>query len=416
MELRNIVIVNDTASITGGAAKVALSSALALLKRGFSVILFSAVPPVMPEFKEKYTRVVLTGQHEILTDPSRTRALMQGIWNIRAAAAMEDLLDTLDPADSIVHIHSWTKALSSSVVRKALEKGFHAICTLHDYFIACPNGGFFHYRHNQICQEIPMSLRCIMKNCDMRSYQHKIWRILRQIVQRSAGYMPNGIRHFISVSDASLDMLRRYIPKYATVYRIGNPVDIAKRDPVAVENNELYFSVGRLSREKGHILFARALSALGIKGAIIGSGECRGEIASANPWIRLLGWHSHNEVQEYLRTARALIFPSLCYETQGLAVLEAAAMGIPAIVPDTSAARDCVVNGVTGLWFRGGDVHDLEEKMRCIDDKQTARDMGKSAYEWYWGNPMTMEIYVDKLIETYSHILDKPLQLTEMVN
>lgn len=123
MELRNIVIVNDTASITGGAAKVALSSALALLKRGFSVILFSAVPPVMPEFKEKYTRVVLTGQHEILTDPSRTRALMQGIWNIRAAAAMEDLLDTLDPADSIVHIHSWTKALSSSVVRKALRKG-----------------------------------------------------------------------------------------------------------------------------------------------------------------------------------------------------------------------------------------------------------------------------------------------------
>ena len=39
------------------------------------------------------------------------------IWNRDAARGMRALLDTLDPADTVVHLHSWTKALSSSVVR-----------------------------------------------------------------------------------------------------------------------------------------------------------------------------------------------------------------------------------------------------------------------------------------------------------
>ena len=41
-------------------------------------------------------------------------------------------------------------------------------------------------------------------------------------------------------------------------------------------------------------------------------------------------------------------------------------MGIPAIVPDTCAAREQVVDCVTGLWFRGGNSDDLQQKMEYL--------------------------------------------------
>lgn len=118
----NIIIVNDFAHINGGASQVALSSAIALANQGYSVTLFSAVPPVMSELNHKNIQVICTGQYEILKDPNRLRATIQGIWNIKAAKAMKNLLDTRDPSNTIIHIHGWTKALSSSVVNAVRKK------------------------------------------------------------------------------------------------------------------------------------------------------------------------------------------------------------------------------------------------------------------------------------------------------
>ena len=49
-------------------------------------------------------------------------------------------------------------------------------------------------------------------------------------------------------------------------------------------------------------------------------------------------------------------------------ILEALANGIPVILPDTSAARDLVEDGVTGLWFRMGDTEDLARKITLFKD------------------------------------------------
>jgi glycosyltransferase involved in cell wall biosynthesis len=54
-----------------------------------------------------------------------------------------------------------------------------------------------------------------------------------------------------------------------------------------------------------------------------------------------------------LQKARALVLPSLLYETQGLVVNEAAAPGICFTIPDRCVAQGMVENGRTGLRFRG---------------------------------------------------------------
>ena len=345
------------------------------------------------------------GQHDILEDPNRIQAAARGIWNISAAHAIAQLLDTLDPTKTIVHVHSWTKGLSSSVVRAAIDMDFIVVCTMHDYFLACPNGGFFNYPEKSICKLDPLSGACIIKNCDSRSYSQKLWRVARQVVQQHIGFLPKGVKNFISVSDFSESILKHYLPVGAEIYRVNNPIEIEKDDPVAPHKNNAFVFIGRLSMEKGCHLLAKAGAILEVETIFVGDGICRDDLLRINPSAFITGWLDRDNMKAYLAKARTLVLPSLWYETQGLVVLEAAAMGIPAIVPDTSAARDWVDDGVTGLWFKGGDSDDLAKKMMLLKNNKFAEKAGKAAYEKYWSHAATMQTHVSELLSCYYRVL-----------
>jgi glycosyltransferase involved in cell wall biosynthesis len=404
--LENVVVLNDFAETNGGAAQVALASALGLAANGHRVILFSAVTPAVLPFHQNLN-VVVTGQHEIVDDPNRTRAIAQGLWNVKARGMLRQILIGLDPKRTIVHLHGWSKALSSSVVRECVAQRFRVVCTLHDYFVACPNGGFYNYRTHQICRLRALSPACLLENCDARSYPQKVWRVARQVIQRRVGEIPDGIDSFISVSKFSSAILRPYLPRDCRVFDVPNPV-ISTRSPCANPADPAPFLyVGRLSPEKGGELLASAAAELDCDVVYVGDGASRAAIESCgNSRIHVTGWLPRAQVLTRLAGARALILPSLWYETQGMVVLEAAALGVPAIVPDTSAARDLVKNGETGLWFKGGDVTSLRAMMKRLMVASLARDFGRRAYDQYWENPPTVERHVQGLERAYTEILE----------
>src|SRR4051812_1592056 len=103
----NLVIINDFAHVNGGASHVALASARALQSRGVRVSVFSAVGPVDPSLRESGVEVVCIRQNEILRDPIRTRAAVQGLWNRTASRRLAEYLAQFDQRDTVVHIHSW---------------------------------------------------------------------------------------------------------------------------------------------------------------------------------------------------------------------------------------------------------------------------------------------------------------------
>jgi glycosyltransferase involved in cell wall biosynthesis len=403
----HIVIVNDNAHVNGGAGWIGLSGGLALSKRGHQVTVFSAVGPVMPELlAEKNMKVICTQQYEILYDPNRLRAMIQGIWNFQAKQEMELLLESLDPKRTIVHIHTWSKALSSSVVQVALKKNFKVVITLHDYLIACPTGTLFNHPKQEICTLTPMGIKCIRENCDTRNYAHKVWRLGRQFIQDKYGMFPRELKHFITYSKLSRSVLEPFIPSGATIHTVENPIPIEKSSPVSVLNNTTFTFLGRLVKEKGASLLAEAAHRLQAEVTFVGDGDCREDILKLNSKAKITGWVQQKETGHYLKQARALVLPSLWYETQGLVVAEAAARGISAIVPDTCAARERVVDGVTGLWFKGGSVEDLTQKMALLQDPQVAARMGLAAYEQYWADPLTPERHVEKLERVYTQMLE----------
>lgn len=403
----HVIVVTDVAHVDGGSARIALGSAIGLAQRDVRVTVFSAVGPVAPNLAG--IQVVCLHQHEILNDPSRLRAITQGVWNSTAAARMTALLRTLDRNDTIVHLHTWTKALSASVVAAALALGFRVVLSLHDYFAACPAGSFFLSPQQQICTLRPMSLACIKTNCDSRNYANKLWRVGRQFVANQFAHMPSGILDYISVSDLSEAVLRPCLPANARIRRVQNFIDVQTQPPVHVAANTTFSYVGRLSAEKGPLLFAQAAHDLPIDIQFLGDGPLRAQIAQAAPRATLSGWLTPAHVASHLQRSRALVFPSLWYETQGLVVAECAAMGIPAIVPSTCAAREWVQHGITGLHFRGGDAGDLREKiLQLHNDPQLAATMGLEAHRRYAQQPATLAMHCDHLLAVYRDMLAQP--------
>lgn len=400
-----IVILNDFAHVNGGAASVAIASAVGLARRGHDVIFFSAVAPIDPELEKAGVCVICTKQYEILKDPRRIRAAIQGVWNHVAARDLALRLRSMECQDTVVHLHGWSKALSSSVVRATTARGFKIVCTLHDYFCACPTGGFFDAKNRKHCHLQPLSTACIARNCDTRSYGQKLWRVVRQFTQEKVGRIPAGIDAFIVLSRLSRAVLQPYLPENTRLFEVPNPVHVTRDSPVSVEANRAFTMVGQLSPAKGGDLFAAAARDAGVQALFVGDGPSRDEITAANPAAVITGWVSHASVGEHFLKARAIVFPSLWYEAQPLAVLEAAARGIPAIVSDGCAAAESVRDEVTGLLFRSGDVPSLAAALRRLCDDRLVQRLGRAAYEAYWADPPALERHVSAMEKVYQTVL-----------
>ena len=339
---KTIIIVNDFNYVQGGASKVAIQTAKILKNNtDYRIIFFSAVNK--PEENIDGIEYISTNQNEALNEKNKLKGIINGIYNFKAKNVFKNLLLTLDRKNTIIHVHGWTKALSSSIFDIAFKMKFKVVLTLHDYFTACPNGGYFNYKKNEICHLKPLSWKCIKCNCDSRNYAFKIYRVIRQFVQNKIVKLNDKLEYVITISDFSEKILKQTLNPRTKIARIYNPIDIEpskeKRD---FTKNKYYLYVGRVSKEKGVDLFCQAITELKLKGIVVGDRSEKEKLQNEYPNIQFVGWKSSDEVKEYMKRARALIFPSRLYETAGLTVLEAQAYGIPCIVSQNTAAVEFV--------------------------------------------------------------------------
>lgn len=405
MQLRRVVVIYDYGWINGGAAQVAVASAVEMRRRGLEVTFFCAVGPVDGRLSKSNINVVCLDQFDVLGDPKRLRAAISGIWNSAAALSLSRLLMGADPASTILHIHGWTKALSASVFRVIRRLGFKVVVTLHDYFTACPNGGLFDYPGRAACSRRPMSLQCIVRDCDSRSYAHKVWRVARQGVATAVTSVHGALSDVIYVSMFSRELLQGYFGESTRWHFVPNPVEAAAGARVSAESNRNFLFIGRLSPEKGVDLFCTAAAIANVPVEVVGDGEEGNLLRSRWPAVAFTGWLDAPGVQARLSEARVLVLPSLCYETQGLVVQEALARGVPVVVADRTGARDAVRPGVNGLIFKQGDVRSLAASLRELADDDLVRRMSFNAHSGFWAEPATIASHVDRLLVVYSDVM-----------
>lgn len=367
MGIRNhnnpIVIVNDFGYVEGGAVAVAVKTALLLASEGRKVVFFCGEGPVCEDLALSDVETVCLDIPSINSNPSRLDAIRNGIWNSHAYESFLGLLKRGDLKDAIVHVHTWTKVLSSAVFAAATENGNPILLTVHDYFSVCPNGGFYDYNEKRICERKPMSGSCICRNCDKRSYAQKLWRVARQA--RQDRWVRNNPKvHYAFVSEYSRDILVPFLNSEYPYEVLRNPLDHLEYGDDTHERDVFLF-IGRISPEKGADLFCEAVTAIGAKGIVIGDGEMLVELQARYPQIKFTGWVKPEQMRLHgINRAIAMVQPSRLHETALLTPLQMLEQGVPCIVPDRCAARDYVEEGVNGLLFKTGDVEDLERAMR----------------------------------------------------
>lgn len=361
MKIKNIIIVNDFNYTQGGASKVAIDTARILSKnKDINVFFFSAVSK--EDEKIVGVKYISTNQKEALKEKNKIKGCINGIYNYGAKRKFKELLKTLDKESTIIHVHGWTKALSSSVFDIAFKMKFKVVLTLHDYFTACPNGGYINYKKSQICHYKPLSWKCIKCNCDSRNYGFKVYRILRQFVQSKIVGLNDKLENVITISGFSEKILKTTLGKNTKINRIYNPIDIDENEEkIDLSKNKYYLYVGRISKEKGVDIFCQAVTELGLKGIAVGDGDEKLKLEKQFPKIEFVGWKNKEEVKQYMKGAKALIFPSKYYETAGLTVLEAQSLGVPAIVNSNCAGSEFVIENKNGYTFK--DVAELKKKI-----------------------------------------------------
>lgn len=400
--LKNIVIVNDWGCIEGGAANVAINTAVALASQ-YNVYLFCAVKPIEPRLEEAGVQVVCMDKMDVLHDHDRFRAITKGIWDKQVENAFERLLARLNKDETIIHVHTWTKALSSSIFSVTAKLDFHVVVTLHDFFCFCPNGGFYNYKNNHICHLRPMSFRCMITNCDARSYPQKLWRVLRMAVQNKALWSNHKLS-FISISNLTDKVCVPLIKHKAQVFKLMDPVDIQEQTPNDISSNDYYVSMSRLSPEKGTELFCKAISDLGLKGIVMGDGYLKSELQKKYPNVIFTGWVTGEEKAKYFRKAKCFVFTSLWYETFGLAVAEAKSYGIPCVVPDECAASEQVENSKTGYIFKTGDLDSLKSTLQKYESSNIG-ELQKNLINSFSVKEYSIPNHIDSLITIYNKIL-----------
>lgn len=410
-EALNLVICCDFGNITGGQAKVAIESAIGLKKQGHRVIYFAATGPMAPALEAAGVETVCLGQTDLVGNPSRVAAAMQGTWNFRAADELTRLLAGLPRDKTLVHVHGWAKALSPAIGPSIKASGLPAVFTFHDYFLFCPNGGFYHYPKSEVCHRQPLSTACWLANCDQRNYARKLWRNARLLMAQKFVHLTDVFSDFIALSEFQDGIVRPFIPPAAQLHRLSNPISVSDRGLKETPAAGDVLFVGRLSAEKGAFLFAEAARKAGLIPTFVGDGPIAAELATRFPEARLLGWQNEDQVHTLMRGARALVFPSLWYEGQPLTVLEAKALGLPVIVSDDCAGRDEVENGVTGLWFKSNDADDLARALVEMRDDARVTAMSHAAYRAYWSDPRTLERHTEGLLSIYCHMLDRSRQI-----
>lgn len=398
--LKNVVIVNDFNYTQGGATKVAIDTANLLVENNNEIkVYFFSAGLDKPDTLDKRIINISTNQGEALKDKNKIRGFINGIYNLKAKKEFKKMLKSLNRNETIIHVHGWTKCLSSSVFDIAFKMKFKIVLTLHDYFTACPNGGYFNYKQNKICKLKPLSMKCIKCNCDSRNYVFKLYRVIRQFVQNKIVKVNKKIVYAISISKLNELILKNTLGNNVKISRIYNPIELVqtKIDSIEINKNGYYLSVGRLSKEKGVEEFCKVITKLKLNGIVVGDGDEKEFLEKEYPEIKFVGWKTPIEVKKYMRNAKALVFTSLWYEGAPLTPLEAMTLGIPCFISNCCAGVEYVSNN---NYIFSMNSNDLEEKIKKFEKIDNITDANINLEKY------SINAYIQSIYVLYNKILN----------
>jgi glycosyltransferase involved in cell wall biosynthesis len=263
-------------------------------------------------------------------------ALARAPWNSRAAGFLEQIAARLRP--HIAHVHNTWFAMSPSILPALRRAGVPVVMTLHNYRLLCANSRLF--RDGRPCED------CVGSH-PWHGVRHRCYRDSALQSLPAAGTIAlHGLlgtwRREVSLFLALNDFSRaRFVSGGLPPERIHvKPNFVVDPGPRTVPNagSPTVLYVGRIVSEKGPGVLLEAwrrAATDSLELLFVGDGSMRPALQRLDvPGVRFAGHLPGDEVRRRMLDARALVLPTLSYEGQPMAALEALAAGVPVLASD----------------------------------------------------------------------------------
>jgi glycosyltransferase involved in cell wall biosynthesis len=312
-------------------------------------------------------------------------SLAMSAWNPLAAREVRKVAERVQP--DIAHVHNTWYALSPSVLAALTAADVPVVMTLHNYRLLCANALLF--RDGHVCEDCVGShpWHGVRHRCYRGSLVASTPAAGSIALHRALGTWNRHVRLFLTLSNfARTRFIRGGMPAHKIHVKPNFVSDPGLRpSPPSRSRTVLY--VGRLDSVKGveTLLDAwDAWSPSGFELVLVGDGKLKPALQQrARRDIRLTGSLSREAVIAWMLRSRALVFPSLLYEGQPMAVLEALGCGLPVLASRLGGNVELLGGSGEDWLVTPGQRVAWTEGLRRLEDADWVDEAGGRARQLY---------------------------------
>jgi glycosyltransferase involved in cell wall biosynthesis len=400
-----VVVINDFSNARGGATSIALSSAALIREAGIPTTYLTGDSAGSADHRLSSAEIISVGGQPIF-EASLVEASLVGLYNRRAEQLLSQWIAANDTPRTIYHLHGWSKILSPAIFRPLRSVIGRVVISAHDFFLVCPNGGYYDFGQEASCELRPMSAACVFRSCDRRSYPHKLWRLLRHAIRQATFELNSDGLTILAVHDGMLPLLERGGVLRGQLASLRNPVRPWSSTRIQAEGNKVFVFVGRLDADKGVDLFVAAARKIGIPVRIVGSGPLQARISELYPNAECVPWCRAEDMPNFVRDARVLVVPTRTRETFGLAAFEALTSGIPVAISNLAMIADEITaTGGAITCDPHDEVRFAEILSRLAFDDELIASMSVAAHSGARRMTLTPTEWTARLLRIYDDLL-----------
>lgn len=306
--------------------------------------------------------------------------LQAGTGVLRGGGSARDFLALLGRFEpQVVHVHEIYPMVSPWILPECTRRGIPVVMSCVDFRMTCPLVTHMRDGHGCTrCLDPGREWHALRYNC-RGNLAESAAAALYNVGVRMLGLFDRHVNHYIAPSDFA----GRWLVEHAGLPAdrlsvISPPVHMPDAAADAAQGTYIAYA-GRFAPEKGLPVFADAARATGLPFRMA-RHHASLVTTEVPPGPEVIVTHNASELQAFYRGARALVVPSLWFETFGLVGAEAMSHGIPVIGSRLGAVADLVDEGVDGLLFEAGNADDLARQVRLLwDHPALAARMGQAA-------------------------------------
>lgn len=289
-------------------------------------------------------------------------------WNPSSHAGIGVAIDETRP--DVAHLHNTWFSLSPSVVGALADRGIPTVMSLHNYRLLCINGLLL--RDGEPCR------LCVGtgpgSGVRYRCYRDSVFASMLAALTLSlnrVGGTWESVALFLANSQFTRDT---YIDSGMEPGKVAiKPNFVADPGPrlTSAADSKVVLYVGRVSPEKGVDFLCDVWEQSDMGDLIlrvIGSGPDLDRLRRAHPTVEFVGRLAPEEVANQMLAGRALVFPSLAFETCPLSIIEAFSAGMPVIANRRGAMTE-LVGLLDESWLcEAGNPADWTRALRDLKD------------------------------------------------